>query len=527
MFKLENKIRSLAALSILCSVSACTTSSSTNENPAPLTYESSAESTHEIGSIDIKHISTPDSVQTSIGELEYIDGSPLPSTSAKIYDYLDRMRGVDAFLKGMPAASIQGMMEGPRVLGVTKPNQILIFEQFGDSSHNYLTYNTSTLYMYSFLDLKADGPTVVELPPGMLGVFNDAWFRWTEDIGPFGPDKSKGGKFLVLPPGYEGEIPEGYFVVKSRTYKMMAFTRASAKGGVEAAVANMKTTKVYPLSKINNRPKMEFINGSGKEFNTVHTNDYSFYEHLNKVIQYEPLESINRDKRGLFASIGMEKGKPFAPDERMKNILVDAVAIANGAARSIVWYPRTDKNMKGIRLYPDTDSSWLMAWVDKNVFFTGKDKHTMNSDARVMFHYPYTIVTPAMAVTYPGKGSDYGVAYLDSEKQPFDGNKVYKIHIPANPPVNDFWALTLYDPQTRSPLKSQLKPTVGSQSEGVITNADGSYDIYFSPEPVKGFEKNWIKTIPGKSWFVILRMYGPLEPWIKKEWRPSEIELVK
>ena len=492
-----------------------------------LALSATALASEEIGSVDIKRIQTPNVVETSIGTLKFIDGAPLPETAQKAYDYLDTMRGVDAFLKGMPAASIQGMMEGPRVLGVKKPNQILIFEQFGDSTHNYLTYNTSTLYMYSFLDLKADGPTVLELPPGMLGVFNDAWFRYTGDIGPFGPDKSKGGKFLVLPPDYKGEVPKGYFIVKSRTYKMMAFTRASAAKGVEAAVANMKTTKVYPLSKKGNPPKMEFINGSGKAFNTVHTNDYTFYEHLNKVIQYEPLKSINPDKRGLFASIGMEKGKPFSPDTRMKKILTDAVAIANGTARSIVWYPRTDKNMKGIRLYPDTDSAWLMAWVDKNVFFNGKDKHTMNSDARVMFHYPYTIVTPAMAVTYPGKGSDYGVAYVDSEKQPFDGSKVYKLHIPPNPPVNDFWAVTLYDTQTRSPLKSQLKPTLGSQTEGIKKNEDGSYDIYFSPKAPKGYEKNWIKTIPGKSWFTILRMYGPLEKWIKKEWRPSEVELVK
>ena len=237
---------------------------------------------------------------------------------------------------------------------------------------------------------------------------------------------------------------------------------------------------------------------------------------------------LDPETRGLFASIGIEKGKPFRPDERMKKILTDAVAIANAAARSIVWHPRTDGTMKGIKVYPGTDSAWLMAWVDKNVFFNGKDGKTMNSDARVMFHYPYTAVTPAMAVTKAGAGSDYGLAYVDSKKMPFDGSKTYKLNIPANPPAKDFWALTMYDNQTRSMLQtSQAFPTVGSQTEGLKQNEDGSYDIYFAPKPPKGFENNWLETVPGKGWFVGLRLYGPLEPWIEKTWRPGEIELVE
>ena len=490
----------------------------------------SLASTEEIGSVDLSRISTPDNVKTSIGTLKYIDGAPLPETADKVYDFLDTMRGVDAFLKGIPAASIQGMMDGPRVIGHRTSNQVVVFQKLADANSLYLTTNTSTMYVFCVLDLKVDGPTVVDVPPGMLGAFQDAWFRYAGDIGPFGEDKGKGGKYLVLPPGYEGEVPEGYFIIKSKTYKMMPFMRGSIAKGLDVALANSEKTKIYPLAKKNNPPKMEFIYASGKKFNTVHTNDYTFYEHLNKIIQYEPLSMIDVETRGLFASIGIEKGKPFAPDARMKKILVDAVAIANAAARSIVWYPRVEgsvSNMKGIELYPGDDSAWLMGWVDKNVFFTGKDKHTMNSDARVMFHYPYTIVTPAMAVTIPSKGSDYGIAYLDADKQPFDGSKTYKLHLPANPPANDFWAMTLYDTQTRAPFASnQPLPSVGSQTDGINKNSDGSYDIYFAPKAPAGFENNWLETIPGKSWFTVIRMYGPLDPWIKKEWRPSEIEVV-
>jgi len=477
-------------------------------------------------------ITTPNNVTTSIGELKFIDGAPIPKTAEIVYENLDRMRGVDVFLKCMPAASVRQLMLGPEELGANAFNKVMITEDLMDSKPLFLTANTSTLYVAPSLNLKETGPIVMDIPAGMLGAFNDAWFRYLNDIGPFGPDKGKGGKFLVIPPDYDGDIPSGYFVVKSRSYRVWVFMRGSIADGLENAVNNIKSNlKIYPLTLKKAPPVMEFINGSGKIFNTIHNNDYSFYEHVNEVIQEEPLEFIDPETRGLLASIGIEKDKEFNPDERMKRILTDAVAIGNATARSIVWYPRVNgsvDNMKGIQIYPETNSAWIMAWVDKNVFFNGKDGHTMSSDARVMFHYPYTAVTPAMAVTIPGKGSDYGIALVDENKQPLDGSKNYKIHIPANPPAKDFWALTVYDTQTRSQLQTnQAFPTIGSQTEGLKQNEDGSFDIYFGQEAPQGYENNWLQTIPGKSWFVALRLYGPLQPWIDKTWRPSEILEIK
>ena len=483
----------------------------------------------DVSEAELSSIKTPNKVETSIGALEFLDGAPLPETAEKAYDYLDTMRGVDAFLKGMPGASLQGLIKGNHSIGAVECHQVMIMDKLLDSKPLFLTGNTSTMYVIPTLDLLRDGPTVVEAPAGMLGAFNDAWFRYQQDIGPAGPDKGKGGKYLVLPPDYEGDVPEGYFVVQSKTYDVWVFMRASIAKGLDVAKKNVEDNlHIYPLAKKDNPPKMEYISGSAVSFNTIHANDYTFYEHLNEIIQKEPLDMLDPETRGLFASIGMEKGKPFEPDERMKKILTDAVAIGNATARSIVWHPRTDGTMKGIRIYPDTESAWVMAWVDKNVFFNGKDGKTMNSDARVMFHYPFTAVTPAMAVSKAGVGSDYGIAYVDSKKQPLDGSKTYKVNIPANPPAKDFWALTMYDNQTRSQLQtSQAFPTVGSQSEGLKQNDDGSYDIYFAPKAPEGFENNWLETIPDKGWFVALRMYGPLDPWIEKTWRPSEIELVK
>jgi hypothetical protein len=222
------------------------------------------------------------------------------------------------------------------------------------------------------------------------------------------------------------------------------------------------------------------------------------------------------------ASIGIVKGKPFKPDARMKKLLTEAVAIGNATARAILFQPRE----KAAYFYPDSDSAWVMAYFGKDVFF--EVDGARNLDARTNFFYAYTGVSPAMAVTVAGRGSDYAMAFLDSKKQALDGSKTYKLQLPPNVPVDNFWAVTLYDTQTRSQLQtSNPLPTLGSLTKGVKKNADGSYDIYFGPKPPQGKESNWLETVPGKSWFTILRMYGPLEPWINKTWRPSEIELVQ
>ena len=469
---------------------------------------------------EIAGISTPDRVTTSIGELTFFDGVPSQETVGLAYDYIDRARGVEVFLNAMPGASVYALVKGPEAIGVSRVGQVMLFDGLMDSASLFLTGNTSTLYALPVIDLPADGPTVVEVPPGMLGAFNDMWFRYVGDLGPAGPDRGEGGTYLVLPPDYAGDVPDGYFVVRPRTYGVWTFMRGSVAAGLEAGVANIvDNLKVYPLARRDNPPDMEFISASGKAFNTIHPNTYEFYEHVNELVQKESDEMLDVETRGLLASIGIVKGRPFEPDDRMKAILTDAVAIGNAIARSIVWHPR----MRGARVYPDSDSSWVMGWVDKDVFF--ERDGFRNLDARVMFHYPYTAVTPAMAVSIPGKGSDYAIAFLDSARQAFDGAGTYRLHLPPDVPVNNFWAVTLYDTQTRSQLQTgQRFPTVGSADPNIAANDDGSYDIYFGPEPPAGHEHNWLETIPGKSWFAVLRMYGPEQPWIDKTWRPGEIE---
>ena len=428
-------------------------------------------------------ISIPDKVETSIGDAEFLRWRADGDTVDKVYDNLDRMRGVEVFLDNVGAVSMYSVRKGLADAGAEGANKIAIFEQLMDSQTLVVTANTSTLYAYTYTDLAKDGPTVIEIPPGMLGFLDDAWQRFVGNMGVTGPDKGKGGKYLVVPPGYAGDIPDGYFLLKPPTNRNFMFLRGSIKDGLKPAVENITShLKVYPLKDAANPATTEFVNMSNKAFNTVFPSDFSYFENLNEVIQEEPIEAISPEVRGAIAAIGIVKGKPFAPDARMKKLLTEAATLGDATSRAITYQPR----IAGVRIYPDDPKSvWSTAFANKNTSFEADG--TMGLDARVLYYFNAGGVTPAMAATSPGEGSDYGLAVLDANQQPFDGSKTYKLHLPKDVPVNDFWAVTLYDTQTRSQLQTgQPFPTIGSQTEGMTKNPDGSYDVYFAPEGARG-----------------------------------------
>ena len=250
-----------------------------------------------------------DEVHTSIGTIKYFDGVPTEETVNTVYDYLDRARAVNVYLNSIPALSINALREGQASAGCITSNQVCIFDTLMDSKSLFLTGNTSTMYAIGFLDLAKDGPTVVDLPTRMLGVLDDMEFKYMIDLGVAGPDKGQGGKFLVLPPGYKGEVPEGYFVVRSNTYGVWLFMRGYLDKGIQAASENIRNNlKVYPLAQASNPPKMAFINISGKEMNTVLPNDYSAFEKLHTLIQQEPEGYLGPEAKGMMAAIGIEIG---------------------------------------------------------------------------------------------------------------------------------------------------------------------------------------------------------------------------
>jgi hypothetical protein len=467
-------------------------------------------------------ITTPDTVETRIGTLKFYDGAPDKDTVAKAYDNLDFMRGVQVFLNTMPGASLVAMREGLRHVGATD-GTVGVFQTLMDSKSLWLTGNTETVYASTWLDLKKDGPIVIDSPPNVLGVLDDFWFHYVADMGNAGPDKGKGGKFLVVPPGYTGEIPKGYFVAKSNTYGVWFIMRGFlVNGSTDTAVANFnKYLRIYPLSQAAHPPTtIKLLNLSGSDHNTIHANDFRFYEEVNEIVQEEPGTSIDPETLGLLMAIGIVKGQPFAPDDRMKKILTDAAAVGNATSRSILFANRDQRFF----LYPG--HYWEVGFLGGSHEFLMDDARLL--DARTRMFYYATVITPAMAMKMVGIGSQYGVNFRDADGNYLDGSKTYKLNIPANPPVKTFWSIVVYDNQTRSMLQTDAQfPSLGSQKPGLQKNGDGSVDVYFGPTAPAGHETNWIQTVPGKGWNTLLRLYGPLDPWFDKTWRPGDIVLVK
>jgi hypothetical protein len=466
-------------------------------------------------------ITTPDSVETRLGTLKFTDGFPDDATVQKVYDNLDFQRGIDAFLNAMGGPSTEAIRVGFANQGADNNQTVLIMENLMDSKSLFLTPNTESVYNLMWVDTKA-GPVVIETPPNVLGVIDDHWFQYVTDFGRVGPDKNKGGKFLLLPPGYKGEVPSGYFVLRSKTYGNLVFWRGFVENGSTkpAVDSTKKFTKVYRLSEAKSPPQMKFVNVSGKAFNTIGANTYQFYEDLNAVVQYEPNDAYSPEVLGTLAAIGIEKGKPFAPDVRMKKILTEAVAVGNATARAIVFKSR----QKDAYDYPN--SAWFTCFIGGSYEFLSQPG-VRDVEARVHFLYYATGVTPAMAMKIVGLGSQYAAATTDSEGKPLDGSKTYKIHLPPNIPAKDFWSFIAYDNQSRSMLQTdQQFPSIGSQQKGVVVNPDTSVDVWFGPTAPKGHESNWVQTIPGKGWNVLLRLYGPGQAWFDKTWKPGEFERV-
>ncbi len=498
-----------------------------------------------------EQIMTPNKVNTSIGELSFYDGIPTDETLKKVYDNLDFIRGVDVFLNFIPATSLEGIRIGMKSLGVDDSNEVLVFDNLMDSTPLFLTGNTDTVYAMAMLDLEKDGVTVVEIPPGAgPGTVNDAFFRFVVDMGAPGPDAKKGGTYIILPPGYKGDLKPTLngmqhrgkdtrittmvggkktkvWVAQSTSYNNWLILRGFLKDGKPDHASNMWRTglKVYPLSEASKPKTMKFTNGSSKFFNTVHANDFKFYEELWHVLQKEPVSFLDPELRGQAAAIGIQKGKPFNPDARMQAILKDAVKVGNATARSIAFKTRDPK----AKIFKD--KQWITGFIGRDYqWLLDKGMGGRNMDARTLFFYIATVNTPAMALQIPGVGSNYAITTGDSNGDILYGEKSYQVNLPANVPAERFWSMVAYDPQTRSELQvpgGSKYPSKNNKRDALVYNKDGSVTLYFGPKAPKGKPvANWTETTPNKAWFAMLRLYGPLQPWFDKVWIPSDFELI-
>ena len=456
-----------------------------------------------------------ETVYTRFGDFDFKNGYPTPKATDKLYELRTFDRGIESYLHFVTIMSMFYMQKGLSDFGLDAPNKFLIFEKM-DSQSLFLTPNTESVYGMQFLDLKRDGPTVIEAPPGLLGGFSSMWQQSLIGIGPTGKDEGKGGKFLLLPPGYRGEVPSGYFTAKSPTYGVWFGVRAFlVNGKADHALALMKTMKIYPLSNAGHPPAMTFLNGSGKSIDTIFPDTYEYFASLATLVEKEPVDIIPPAERFLLASIGIEKGKSFAPDAKTKQLLAEAAHAGAALARANTFATRD----RAAQVYPDR--RWEWAFVGGSATW---DAHGyVNVDNRAAWNYAATGNSPAMVQRTVGSGSQYLMTARDVRGAFLDGAKNYRFHLPPNIPVKLFWSVVVYDALSRSELQNgEPFPSV-SQYTGPVANADGSLDIYFGPQAPAGKQKNWIKTVPGKGWFTYLRFYSPTEAFFNQSWKPDDI----
>jgi hypothetical protein len=430
-----------------------------------------------------------------------------------------RELAIDAALWGTPIVSVYAMREAFLRDAGAKYGDLVYLSRFADWKFQITTPNASTRYVFTFFNLK-NGPVVLDIPvadgAGLFGSILDAWQVPLEDVGPQGADQGRGGRYLLLPPGHEDAVDGGFIAIPSETFNLYGAFRAISEGSSPAAVERaldlIQQIKVYPLSPANDVAETRAIDVAGQLFDGIMHYDDTFYESLAKMVDEEPAMLHDREMLSKLESLGIEKGKPFSPPA---DVRAELKAAANETrAKLIAGLPKY-----GESFWPG--SSWQTgdpAGPDTSFTFIKNGK--LDVEARAMTYF--------LACAPPknlGKASMYLAAYVDGSGAPLSGKASYRLHLPANPPAEQFWALTVYDAETCAFIRGSPKVEVNSYHDGLQTNDDGSVDLYLSATAPNG-KANWIALAVGQPWFAFLRFYGPREALFDKSWTAPDIEKV-
>lgn len=464
--------------------------------------------------------------QSQKSNTEKVNSADTVTTAFKptnIQEEILYQRGVEAAIWGMSAANYQLMSDAfVKING--KDNQVVIWPKLLDWKNQTLTPNPDVIYLMPFFNTEKVGPVVLEIPPADTGVFNGSvmtyWQNSIEDIGPGGVDKGKGGKYLFLPPGYnKSKTPAGYIVLQSDTYRGYALLRSVLKSGsatdVAAAVAYAKRIKVYPLSEASKKPATVFVDASEKVYESNIPFDFTFYEILNKIIQEEPW--LERDKAMIdpLKTLGIQRGKSFNPNARTKEILTASAK----TARSYL-----NNNLESTTPF-FKNTHWIFP-------VTPEFGANIQGDYHIPDSYPtdnrgllYTI--GFFSAKHIGESQFYLMQIADKDGNPLDGNSSYKLNVPANVPVKQYWSMTVYNRETHTFIRNAKWAGRSSQTPQLKVNNDGSIDLYFGPTPPPTGESNWVPTDPKGKFEILARFYGPKPNLYDQSWKLNDVEKVK
>ena len=433
-------------------------------------------------------------------------------------------RAVEAVIWGMPAVNYDLMFQaGVRAGGAV--NQVIYWSRLPDWKIQTLTPNPDAIYLMPFINTKEVGPVVIEIPPAdegsITGTVMDAWQAPLEDVGPAGVDKGRGGKYVVLPPGYRSQLPAGYIPLPSDTHAGYALLRSIPKSGSRADVASAaaygKRVKLYPLSQAATPPTTTFVDVVDVVYDSTIPYDLRFFESLNRIVQAEPW--LERDKAMIdqLKSIGIAKGQPFTPDKTTRAVLNDA------AREARQWLVAGYESSFSSPFYEG--GHWALPgsrelFEGQSTFFARPGVYPVDIRG-VTFSYAY--FTPK----HTGTGASYLLTIAAKDGRFLDGATTYRLPVPPNAPVKQYWSVTVYDRATHAPVRNARWPSRSSQTPGLQRNADGSVDVYFGPQPPAGKESNWVPTDARGGFEVLFRFYGPEKPLFDKTWRLPDLEAMK
>ena len=448
-------------------------------------------------------------------------GFPVAESAAGVQDEQDMRRAIEAYRFFYPTVSTEGIFRGTRAAGAVDNESVLLC--LARPHHVGFTLNSDTPYAAGVLDLRASGPLVVELPPGpLIGLVDDHHQRWVADMGLPGPDRGKGGRHLILPPDHDGPVPDGYFATQCDTWTALLALRVLPIGAdVPKANALVSSVKVYPLSKQADPAAFAFLDITGSAADTTclaWEDNLEFWRVLHEVVDAEPAVPELRAMLGALAELGIEAGRPFAPDQRMSTLLTEAARRGRDEMLVSAFASRRPDRM----VWPDRTWEWVGLRPENGSF---ERVGSLDVEAKDRWFAQAIVASPAMFRRAVGQGSLYWLGHRDQGGAYLDGSRNYRLTVPLPVPASLFWSVTCYDAQTRSEVQAeQGQAALRSLFDDLAAEgADStSVDLYFGPEEPEDAKGRWIQTVPGRGWFAYFRIYGPQEPAFDGTWKPGD-----
>ena len=483
---------------------------------------------------DSEYIET---IESRIGSLVFDHDLPARESQQLLFDEIDFQRATQSAYWIEPAYNTYLWKKAMESVGVENLGAML-FDQKAHAGQDVLTPNQSVVYMFDNIHLEGVGPVVYEVPAGAINAgFYDEWDRAFYDFGMVGPNRAAGDKMFIVPPGWEGDVPAGLQLVRSKTNTVYSIVRVALSDQMtpEQATALLRQIKTYPANESSFQKPFVLMGDpahGGKEFRLHRQHGMEYWKQINEIIQGIIVEERDLYALSMLREVGIQQGKPFEPDERMTKILLDAERVAhsmlvNEAFQIRYQAPENLNNPKIRRLWPGTE--WLNLKLISEI--DTQEEATYGAfQARSILWYQVVSAQQVWSPREypPGFGQTYAAAAKDADGNWLFGEKHYRLHVNADVPAKEFWSMAIYDVETRSFIETdQGSVEFNNRVSDLDFNADGSVDLYLGPTPPEGKEKNWIKTIPGRTWHTYFRWYGPTETYWDGTWQLNDIELME